>query len=465
MRLRNPEDGDYRPLDGSAAEAYGCRTFVLPKEPSQDEAVPVPTGLLLSGFSIDVGGLISKDTTWDADLVRVVSTVEVAENACLNIAPGTKVEFTGFYRLLIRGRLWAVGQPDRRIQFTAATNQQVQGWDGIDFLNIPAANDSSRLEHCHLSYAAAVPSREGTARPQTGGAISIVGVNKLAIASCEFSYNRADYGAAIYVGYGSSPVIAGSLFHHNTAVWNGSVLYNVYAYPKLINNTIVQNDCLAPSEFYLCGALENFNGKMVVINNIIRDNFANHYSGAQMVESKDYYTLANNIENYEGNITNLDVDPAFIGQGMNPYQLTNSSACRDLGLEVTLSSALSATDITGNERLCGVAIDIGAHEYCGEISAAVPLYPNLVLGCAPNPFNPRTQIRFELPVSGDVKLAIYDLQGHLVCDLVDSWKSKGRHEVPWNGRDHSNRALASGTYLYRLQTEHGAVSRTMALVR
>ncbi len=465
MRLRHPEDGDYRPLEDSAAEAYGCRTFALGQKEAPVASPPPPAGLLLSGRSIDVGGLITEDTTWDADLVRVLDTVEVSEEACLTIAPGTKVEFTGFFRLLVRGRLWAVGSPDRRIFFTAESGQQDQGWDGIDFLNIPAAIDSSRLEHCHLSYAAAVPAKNGTARPQTGGAVSVIGVNKLAIASCEFELNRADYGAAIYVGYGSSPVVAGNLFHHNTAVWNGSVLFNVYAYPKLINNTIVHNICLAESEYHLCGAVENFNGKIVLINNIIRENITNHYDGAQTVESKDYYTHSNNIEGYVGNITNLDVDPGFYEDGKYPYQLINGSSSIDQGMDDPLASALASYDITGNDRICGMKLDLGAHEYCGEISSATPAASQLVLSCVPNPFNPRTRIIFDLPQDGPVKLSVYDVQGHLVRTLIDTRKSAGLHEVPWDGRDHNNRALASGTYLYRLQTGQDAVSRTMTLVR
>ncbi len=467
MRLRHPEDADYRPLEDSAAEAYGCQTFHLEYKPEAAPGLLCPPypGLLITGKTAEVGGLISEDTTWDADLIRVLESVEIAEDACLTISPGTRVEFAGFFRLLVHGRLWAIGEPLRKIHFTATEEQLAEGWDGIDFLNIPAANDSSRLEHCHLSYAVARPGKSGTSRPQTGGAISIVGVNKLAIASCVFVNNRADYGAAIYCGYGSSPVVAGNLFHHNTAVWNGSVLFNVYAYPKLINNTIVDNICLAESEFHLCGAVENFNGKIPLINNIIRNNFTNHYSQAQMVENKDYYTLANNVEGYEGNDTNLDVDPGFLGEGADPYQLVDGSVCIDRGLDHALAVALAVLDVAGKNRYFGSGLDLGCYEYCGEPSPVIPERRAASLTCVPNPFNPRTRIIFELPHDGPVSLVVFDLQGRRLRTLVHTHRLAGRHEVSWNGRDESGRALASGAYLYRLQTTNQDITRSMTLVR
>jgi hypothetical protein len=64
----------------------------------------------------------------------------------------------------------------------------------------------------------------------------------------------------------------------------------------------------------------------------------------------------------------------------------------------------------------------------------------------PNPFNPATVVRYELPVVSDVRLLVYDLLGHEVRVLANERKSAGVHEVTFDAS-----ALASGVYIYRLQ--------------
>ncbi|MCP4573494.1 MAG: hypothetical protein GY838_14145 [bacterium] len=84
----------------------------------------------------------------------------------------------------------------------------------------------------------------------------------------------------------------------------------------------------------------------------------------------------------------------------------------------------------------------------------------------PNPFNPQTQIAFELERDGTaVRLDIVDLRGHRVRTLVDGPQSAGRHVVLWDGRNASGRQVASGTYLYRLRAAGSVVGRAMQLVR
>jgi len=68
----------------------------------------------------------------------------------------------------------------------------------------------------------------------------------------------------------------------------------------------------------------------------------------------------------------------------------------------------------------------------------------------PNPFNPRTVIRFDLPEAGRVDLSIYDLRGRRLCRLADEEMESGAHERTWNGRDDLGRELPSGSYFARL---------------
>lgn len=72
----------------------------------------------------------------------------------------------------------------------------------------------------------------------------------------------------------------------------------------------------------------------------------------------------------------------------------------------------------------------------------------------PNPFNPSTKIRFALPISGKVKLEVYDLLGNTVRTLVSREMTAGRHEVLWDGRNQAGQTVAVGIYLYRIVFQH-----------
>ena len=96
----------------------------------------------------------------------------------------------------------------------------------------------------------------------------------------------------------------------------------------------------------------------------------------------------------------------------------------------------------------------------GAPPAAFRLLPNF-----PNPFNPSTRIRFEVPRSIHARLGIFDVQGRLVQWLVDGPVGAGLHEVSWHGRDKSGVALASGVYFYRLEAGQHSASGRMVLLK
>jgi len=83
----------------------------------------------------------------------------------------------------------------------------------------------------------------------------------------------------------------------------------------------------------------------------------------------------------------------------------------------------------------------------------------------PNPFNPMTTIRFDVPVGGRVRLEVYDVRGKLVRSLVDADLPLGSHEAVWDGKDASGRAMASGSYFARLHAGGKQLIMRMALVR
>lgn len=96
----------------------------------------------------------------------------------------------------------------------------------------------------------------------------------------------------------------------------------------------------------------------------------------------------------------------------------------------------------------------------GVLPTAMRLHP-----CRPNPFNPRTMIKYDLPEAGSVRLAVFDLAGRLVRMLVDESRSPGTYEAAWDGRDTEGREVGSGTYLARLEALGKVEVMRMALLR
>jgi len=84
---------------------------------------------------------------------------------------------------------------------------------------------------------------------------------------------------------------------------------------------------------------------------------------------------------------------------------------------------------------------------------------------APNPFNPTTLIRYEVPSEGGrVLLSIYDVEGRLVCTLVDGVESPGVKFTSWDGRNAAGRRVASGIYFCRLTARNFEQTLKMVLL-
>jgi hypothetical protein len=99
-----------------------------------------------------------------------------------------------------------------------------------------------------------------------------------------------------------------------------------------------------------------------------------------------------------------------------------------------------------------------------EIDASLPkehaLHQN-----SPNPFNPVTTIRLDLPRAADVRLDVFTVDGRLVRTLVRAPLAAGRRSVTWDGRDDDGRAVGSGVYLYRVKAGPYEASKRMILIK
>ena len=101
------------------------------------------------------------------------------------------------------------------------------------------------------------------------------------------------------------------------------------------------------------------------------------------------------------------------------------------------------------------------------IGPALPTRKSLLLHApTPNPFNPSTQVAFELQRDEDfVELSVYDLAGRRVKVLHRGALAAGPHLLEWNGTDTRGRTVASGVYLVRLVSERESATRRAVLVK
>ena len=83
----------------------------------------------------------------------------------------------------------------------------------------------------------------------------------------------------------------------------------------------------------------------------------------------------------------------------------------------------------------------------------------------PNPFNPNTLLRYDLPQSGMVNITIHDMTGRKIKTLVNSAQSAGYKTIQWNGTNDNNKSVSAGLYLYTIQTGNFTQTKKMVLLK
>ncbi|MBL7094528.1 T9SS type A sorting domain-containing protein [candidate division KSB1 bacterium] len=83
----------------------------------------------------------------------------------------------------------------------------------------------------------------------------------------------------------------------------------------------------------------------------------------------------------------------------------------------------------------------------------------------PNPFNPATTIKYQLPKNSFVSIKIYNVMGKEIVTLVNEEVDAGFHQVVWDARDVADLDLSSGVYIYHIQAGDFMESRKMMLIR
>lgn len=118
------------------------------------------------------------------------------------------------------------------------------------------------------------------------------------------------------------------------------------------------------------------------------------------------------------------------------------------------------------ERVAEIAVKLKSSP-TGNIKGTTEQIPN-ELGLEqnfPNPFNPETNINYELPNSANVLLKVFNELGEEVRALVNKQQAAGRYQVQWDGRDNNYQHVASGVYFYQLNIEGAEKTKKMLLLK
>lgn len=141
------------------------------------------------------------------------------------------------------------------------------------------------------------------------------------------------------------------------------------------------------------------------------------------------------------------------------------------GQYTVTGGVLAQVDQSGPYDICHVDVDIPASGTLSvTVSQSVNAVPDASAGLFlaqnhPNPFNPATDLKFNLPQDGPARLAVYDVKGREIAILVDKVMPAGEHTAHWNGKASDGRDAPSGVYLVRLTVPGHEMNRKMMLTR
>ena len=185
------------------------------------------------------------------------------------------------------------------------------------------------------------------------------------------------------------------------------------------------------------------------------------WNGTAGAAEHDIITLTINtsgmpLGTYNGSVT-IQCNDAGRPSVVVPVTLVVGADCNGNGIADSVDIHDGTVgDVNGN----------GVPDVCEWLAAAdLPASGARLREPAPNPFNPRTVIGFDLARTTNVALSVHDLTGRHVRTLVQGVLDAGSHEAAWDGRDDAGLPVPSGVYLCRLVAGSFVEARRMTLLK
>ncbi len=140
-------------------------------------------------------------------------------------------------------------------------------------------------------------------------------------------------------------------------------------------------------------------------------------------------------------IASYQSNNALVGKGTASSPKLYSYTDKDVTAGGSYTYRLSDVDVNGQVNALATT----------EVTAAVTPTTTQLFAAYPNPFNPQTTLKYQLANDSHVTLAVYDVLGRQVKQLVNQQQSAGEYAATWNGTTNAGLAAPSGAYLVRLQ--------------
>lgn len=293
-------------------------------------------------------------------------------------------------------------------------------------------------------------------RGSYGGAVYCSGNSFPAFMSCRFedNYALAVGGAVACVGP-TSPSFSQCLFEDNRAEATGGAIHaGGEATPVLTQCTIVGGEAAVGA-----GLSSWDNPGMMVDLTIVADNlvgaaWTGDYGSTPLISTSDLFGNEGGdwigaLAPAEGMDGNIAASPEFCGAANLgwPYSLNASSPC----------VGPPGLNMGAFEVGCDVVSSVPGPEGLPKVSRLHANYPN--------PFNPRTTIKFDIHQAGQVDISVFDVSGRLVKRLVNRTMSAGQYDAVWEGRDDGGRSVAAGVYFFQLKTSGTIDTKRMTLIK
>jgi len=171
--------------------------------------------------------------------------------------------------------------------------------------------------------------------------------------------------------------------------------------------------------------------------------------------------------NIQSSRSDMDIVVSLEESGLLPAGFKTYILDRDYRTVVPVENNIFSIRLRSKASERHLSVVIGTEQFALENTDGISLLPleYELLQNFPNPFGPETAIRYRLGGGGIVSLRIYNALGQVVRRLDQGYQDAGTHAVSWDGKDEAGVAVASGIYLYRLDSPEFTDTRKMTLIR